>query len=68
MKAFSMTPDAILAHASSVFDASAQKLKKKPVSGADVDGGKAEASAKARQEQVVSAPVYMCVSGCAPVS
>jgi hypothetical protein len=66
-KAFSMTPDAILAHASSVFDG-AQKPKKKPVSGADVDGGEAEASAKARHERAVRAPVCMCVSGSVPVS
>jgi hypothetical protein len=31
MKAFSMNPEAILAHASSAFDATAQKLKDKPV-------------------------------------
>jgi hypothetical protein len=67
-KAFSMTPEAILAHASSVFDASAQKPRKKHVSGADVDGGEAEASAKARQERALRAPVCMCVSGSVPVS
>jgi hypothetical protein len=63
MKAFSLTPDAILGHASSIFDASAKKPKNKLVSGADVDGGEAEETSKSRQERAVL--VCVCVYVCA---
>ena len=39
MNAFAMSPEAILAHASSAFDATAQKPKDKPEGGAGADWG-----------------------------